>query len=257
MALAFDFPRLPPAQYTAQIHAAIAPAVRGFLLTDPRFPRITPWLPWVTVNTTAGNTYLLGEDQIAGLLNDELDLPVTVVPESPHRSLFRLRLEGTAYQRLMIDAVVQSDTPDTAYGDRQGFLTTLRQAIDKLVARTTIVLTDLIYDPAVDFTDARYAALTGYAFLENFPIQHLRTGSKVTGWGLMYHTFSPLTTVDSRWTIDSALISIGHLWYAAVLRDCYIRWVSTPSPFCLLGTKFSGSASSRSQVERVVCLSTI
>ena len=222
MAMAFDFQRPSSAEHTRQILDEIAPAVRALVLTDARMPLMTPWLPWFKIDIPSiGNCFVIGEDHLAGLLNDEFALPETVLPSPATNPLFLIRLEGAPYQRLMLAAVDQSDLPVTAYSDRGSFLLSLRQAIDKLPTRPALSLIDFIVEPTMDFTSAQYHSLSGFAFLEQFPIQRLRAGPRVTGWGLLYHTFPPLTSVAARWGPDSALVSIGTHWYSAVSRECF------------------------------------
>ena len=143
--MAFTLNRLDDALHTPDVRAKIAPASRAFVSLDPRFARMTPFLPWNDVVMAGGvSAHIIGHDHIASLFFDELIIDETAVPEVPPVPLILTSVEGSAVSTPLA-AVVAAGMAVIAYDNRRDFLCIYRQHLATLDPMPTVQAVEIAH----------------------------------------------------------------------------------------------------------------
>lgn len=218
--MAFNFEMVPGADMTPALRSATAPSARLCRVSDDRFPRMTPFLPWKRFDFGTGIVYVLGTDYLHGLLADDIELPLSVLPAEPAYGWSELRYLLPTYQRALSQAAVAglSDEPKETTAV---FLAEYRSACEKLTHWPSVLATEIEFAPPTDFTQPNTAPYSYLACLVGLSIQSLRCAetSRPQGWGFLVFSATPVWQPVDKFGPDQAFQSIGSRWYSRMQAD--------------------------------------
>merc|ERR1711966_544992 len=164
---------------------------------------MTPWLPWVKYDFGVGDVFVVGDDSLAMLFNNENVIPVAVLSAGTPFAWSRARLFAVVYQKIMV-AAAGAGMPLAPHASQHDFLQQLREALGQLSQWPAVAASELEYAAEIDFTTPQCAPFKYLQFMEHVSIQMLRDLNTLrkTGWGVLAFSLSPCWDVADKFGDD-------------------------------------------------------
>ena len=220
VAMAFQFELVPAVEVSAALRAAFPSSERIVRLADDRFPAMTKWLPWAKHDFGIGLVWVLGADFFAFLFNDEIGLPLDVLPDSPPVGWSQIRLTIEAFTTIMV-AASGAGMVVKVYESHLDFLLALREALGRLPRWPCATAAQLEFEGPIDFATPQTAPFKYLQFMEKLSLQDLRTNDtlRTEGWGVLAFSLAPCWSVADKYGEDQAYVSVGGRWCSQVLAQ--------------------------------------
>ena len=113
-------------------------------------------LPWVKYDFGVGDVFVVGGDSLAMLFNDEIVIPLAVLPAGTPVAWSRARLFAVVYQKIMVVAV-GAGMSLAPHASQHDFLQQLREALGQLSQWPAVAASELEYAAEIDFTTPQCA----------------------------------------------------------------------------------------------------
>ena len=159
-------------------------------------------------------------DMLAGLLQDEIELPLVGIPEEPALPWWSVKMQLRVYQTALSQAaaagMIEEPAPTVAI-----FLARYRSACAQLVSWPAATLAEMDFTVSTDFTTPQAARYRYLEWMDSISIQSLRDPNtmRTKGWGFLTFSATPSWEVADKYGPDQAFSSIGSRWYARIQED--------------------------------------
>ena len=147
---------------------------------------MTKLLPWTKHDFGTGLVGVLGADFFALLFNDEIALPLDVLPDSPSFAWSQIRLKTEAFTATMV-AAAGADVVVKPYESQLDFLLALREALGRRPQWPCATAAQLEFAGPIDFATPQTARFHYLRFMEKLTLQALRANEtlRTDGWGVL------------------------------------------------------------------------
>ena len=135
--------------------------------------------------------WVLGADFFAFLFNDEIGLPLDVLPDSPLFAWSQIRLTIEAFTTITVAS--GAGTVIKIYESQLDFLLALREALGRLPQWPCATAAQLGFAGPIDFSTPQNAPFQYLRFMEKLSLQDLRTNDtlRTEGWDVLAFSLAP------------------------------------------------------------------